>query len=162
MNSFLGVLADTHLSDGKDLVDEIKPIFKGTEGIIHAGDITEPGVLSAIESIAPVWSVYGNMDSTHLKKKLPLKRIFEWQGKRIGIFHGSKYSRGVPEEILPLFKQDPIDCLIFGHSHKPYNRMINGVLCFNPGSTYGYTSNSRSVGTITIKKNNLIGTIISL
>jgi predicted phosphodiesterase len=28
----------------------------------------------------------------------------------------------------------PVDCLVYGHSHKPANRMKNGILFFNPGS----------------------------
>ena len=32
------------------------------------------------------------------------------------------------------FKKDKVDIIIFGHSHTPENKKIDGILFFNPGS----------------------------
>jgi predicted phosphodiesterase len=32
------------------------------------------------------------------------------------------------------FKGDNVDCIVFGHSHRPMNEMVKKVLLFNPGS----------------------------
>jgi predicted phosphodiesterase len=32
------------------------------------------------------------------------------------------------------FAPGEVDVIVFGHSHRPYNGKVNGVLMFNPGS----------------------------
>jgi uncharacterized protein len=34
-------------------------------------------------------------------------------------------------------KYGHLDCVVFGHTHRPFNQMVNGVLYFNPGSATG-------------------------
>jgi hypothetical protein len=35
---------------------------------------------------------------------------------------------------MKCFQDDDVDCIIFGHSHIPYNEFKNNILLFNPGS----------------------------
>ena len=57
-NYLIGVISDTH----GFLPPEAVKTFQGTDLIIHAGDIGKPEVLDALQSIAPVVAVQGNMD----------------------------------------------------------------------------------------------------
>lgn len=163
MDKFLGIISDTHITDNGRLHPAIYKLFKGADAIIHAGDITDEHILKELELISLVWAVHGNMDAAPLKATLPGKKVVEWEGKRIGIVHRSKtIERGNPKDILPLFSTDQIDCMVFGHSHKPFNRIINGILCFNPGSPSGQYGSAPSVGYLFLKDDYLSGHITSL
>ncbi len=101
---------------------------------MHAGDITDRYALEQLRSIAPVIAVHGNRDSQELKLSLPEERIVELNGFRIGILHGHG-DKGTTLDRLPGFlKGITLDCIVFGHSHIPFNSTINETLYFNPGS----------------------------
>lgn len=103
------------------------------------------------------------MDSPGTRKKLPAKQIIEWRGKHIGVVHlADNKTRGNVEDILPLFADTPVDCLIFGHSHKSYNKIHDGILCVNPGSSSGDYGYSPSIGILYLENNQLSVRIISL
>jgi len=67
---------------------------------------------------------------------LPSKELFTVNGKRIGLIHGSGGHWGIAERIRPMF--DDVDIIIYGHSHKPYSKVIRGSLLFNPGPARNY------------------------
>lgn len=71
------------------------------------------------------------MDSTELKRILPERDVFEVNGRKIGLMHGSGAPLGIAERVKKQFTE--VDIIIFGHSHEPCNRDIQGVLLFNPG-----------------------------
>jgi putative phosphoesterase len=74
------------------------------------------------------------MDPDEVREKLPEKEIIDIGKHRIGIMHGF----GHPENLINLmseeFKDDKVDLIIFGHSHKPCNEKKGDILYFNPGS----------------------------
>jgi putative phosphoesterase len=40
-----------------------------------------------------------------------------------------------------------VDVIVYGHSHKPVNHIVQGVLLFNPGTASGYSSSGvHSIG----------------
>ena len=84
------------------------------------------------------------MDSRQLKSILPTKEVIETNGKRIGITHGSGAPSGIEERVRRLFESDLIDIIVYGHSHRSQNKVINDILFFNPGKT------ADSFGIITI------------
>ena len=45
--------------------------FAGVAHIIHAGDIVDPEILAALETVAPVTAVAGNMDTGDVAAGLP-------------------------------------------------------------------------------------------
>lgn len=96
--------------------------------------MVEEPVIRWLEAIAPVIAVYGNRDSDQLKLSLPEKKILELEGFRIGILHGHG-DKGTTLDRLPdFFRDEALDCIIFGHSHIPFNKRIGSTLYFNPGS----------------------------
>lgn len=155
----IGVMSDTHLSD---VTDELKAIveerFRNTDMILHAGDVVSSRVLVYLES-SGVMVVRGNMD--HFDPSLaPVKRLIAVGDHKIGLMHGWGPPEGLASKIRQEF--DRIDCLVFGHSHRPMNESKNGVLYFNPGSvTSGRSNMGRTVGILNVEER-IRGEIITL
>ena len=60
----IGVISDTH----GYLDPQVLEAFAGVDHIIHAGDIMDAATLEALEGIAPVTAVAGNMDDGKLRQ----------------------------------------------------------------------------------------------
>ena len=127
----LGVISDTHVHSFGELPQNLLTILAKTDLIIHAGDITTVDVIKGLERLAPVQGVYGNMDLPEVKTVFPEKQIIEVKGKKIGIVHGSGGPWKIEERIKQVFSD--VDAIVFGHSHKTFNKVIDGILLFNPG-----------------------------
>lgn len=131
----IGVISDTHIPVVTDTIpNEVTDKFKGVDLIIHAGDLVSYSIIQDLEQIAPVEAVSGNMDGYDIRQKLPGKKIINANNFKIGISHGSGPKESVYKKALDDFSDDKVDCIIFGHSHYPYNKYHDGVLLFNPGS----------------------------
>ncbi|MHB1392368.1 MAG: metallophosphoesterase family protein [Clostridia bacterium] len=130
----IGVISDTHIrSSAKLLPNIIYEVFDGVDMILHAGDILIDEVIIELETIATVYVVAGNNDGYDMLDKYGTKRIIEVNGKRIGLTHGTSRGRTYMSAYAE-FAGDKVDCVVYGHSHKPHNEVIDGVLFFNPGS----------------------------
>ncbi len=148
----LGVLADTHIPDrAAELDPRVLRRFKqaGVAAILHAGDVSVPGVLSQLEEIAPVYAVLGNRDIFALRH-LPLQVNLSFAGVSIGMAHGhgtftrymiDKLHRQLNGRLVGRYLQRMLltfpdaQVIIFGHLHVPCSIHIDGKLLFNPGST---------------------------
>jgi len=129
----IAALADTHVHMLEYLPKKIIDAISTVDLIIHAGDFTDVQVLKELKRIRAVKAVQGNMDSTELKTVLPVKEIIEVENKRIGITHGSGSPWGIEERVRKMFESDRIDIIVYGHSHRSQNKIINAILFFNPG-----------------------------
>jgi putative phosphoesterase len=119
----LGVISDTHgLLRGEAIA-----ALAGVSSIIHAGDVGSPEVLRALEDIAPVAAVRGNVDRDAWAFKLPLTRTVTLEEARIFVLHD-----------IALLDFDPAArgyaAVISGHSHRAREEVRGGVLYLNPGS----------------------------
>ena len=153
-NVKIGVISDTHISDGQGHIPQaVLDAFKNVDLVIHAGDIVN---LKGIEELKAICSrievVAGNMDQEAVKKKYPVKQVLEILGYRVGLMHGVGAPAGLPELLKDAFKEDRCDLIIFGHSHKPMNELIGGVLFFNPGSATDPAAVYNSYGIIELRK----------
>lgn len=152
----IGVLSDTHWPTRVPAVqwEAIEAAFAGVSLILHAGDIETPDVLDRLRLIAPVEAVVGDDDQF----RLPLRRVVTVGGKRVGLAHGhrpfviEKRDRigkrlgfrtdpwnGMFADLLRWFKDDAVDAIVFGHWHRTYSGIHDGVLLFNPGAVYAPT-----------------------
>ena len=147
----LGIIADTHVPDkARQLNPRSLDIFRdaGVRAILHAGDISTPGVLSQLGEIAPIHAVKGNRDFVYLNH-LPRELVLTFGGVRIGLAHGHGGLRGYIrskiqyirngyqlDEFLPHFigHFPQVAAVVFGHTHRPVNEIRDGKLLFNPGS----------------------------
>lgn len=159
----IGVISDTHIAVVTDSIPlEILDKLKEVDLIIHAGDLVSYSVIQQLEEIAPVEAVSGNMDGYNIRQKLSRKKIISAKNFKIGIFHGSGPKETVYKKALDNFSNDKVDCIIFGHSHYPYNKHHNGILLFNPGSaTDRRFSPECSIGLLEVD-NKITGKIIYL
>ncbi|MBU4305997.1 MAG: metallophosphatase family protein [Candidatus Omnitrophica bacterium] len=130
----IGVLSDTHVPIIRDEIPEaVARCFKGTDMILHAGDLVEICVIDALKKITPnVVAVSGNMDSEQLQTLLPRKKTVKAGKYMIGLIHGWGAPQGIEERIAKEFKN--VDIIVFGHTHKPLKETKQGILFFNPGS----------------------------
>jgi len=132
------VLSDTHIPvRAAAIPKKITEQFKDADLIIHAGDFQTIEVVNNLGSYDNFIAVYGNMDSDDVANKLPEKMIINIENDdkefKIGVTHGSGSPEGIAERVLHFFEEE-LDCIIFGHSHQPFNEKINNTLMFNPGS----------------------------
>lgn len=127
-----GVISDTHLqrpdSNFKRL---IRHCFKDCDVIIHAGDITEPEVLACFDD-KPLHAVHGNMCGHTLYKNLPEVKRFTLGSFTIGLTHGAQLGFDIETRLWDIFPE--VDCVIYGHTHRPVCHRISQRLILNPGS----------------------------
>ncbi len=131
----VGVLSDTHIKTEEELFKLSKIInthFKDVDLLFHAGDLVSPEVLDLLTSFSKVFAVCGNMDPPELSAALPVKQTIEIDKFKIGLIHGW----GPPFNLIDRIKKEFVDvnCIVFGHTHKPINEIIDHILFFNPGS----------------------------
>lgn len=117
----VGVISDTHGL----LRPEAADALRGSDYIIHAGDVGDPEILDQLARIAPVTAVLGNVDDTN--SKIPRVNVLEVGGTSIYVLH-----------ILDSLDLKPeaagFAAVVYGHSHVPHREVRRGVLYFNPGS----------------------------
>jgi putative phosphoesterase len=101
--------------------------LRGSQHIIHAGDIGSPEILPTLSAIAPVTAIRGNVDKTPWSRKLPETEVFEAGGISIYVLHDL-----AKLDLNP--KAAGFAVVVSGHSHVPMQETRDGVLYFNPGS----------------------------
>jgi hypothetical protein len=119
----IGVISDTHGL----LRPEAVQALAGSELIIHAGDVGSPGILEALQAVAPVQAVRGNTDRGAWARKLPDREVVQVGGVLLYVLH-NLYELDL-DPVAAGFK-----AVIYGHSHRPDIDRRQGVLFLNPGS----------------------------
>ena len=147
MTRTIGIISDTHRSYcNKAFRSNLELAFGNCEVLIHAGDITEMSVLEAFVGWELI-AVHGNMCSRAVQDYLPESRVFSLDDFSFALCHGAGLIGAIEER---LFEQFPdVDCIIYGHTHRPATVYIGAVLCVNPGSFAG-TGRHGAVGTYAI------------
>ena len=131
----IGVLSDTHLPGSGEAVaflqDLVEHCLAPVDMILHAGDLVDPELLHVFGD-CPVHAVRGNMDPA--TPGVPVKKLLEVRGFSIGLMHGWGPPQGLEQRILNEFSGVKLDCLVYGHSHRPVCMVRDGMLILNPGS----------------------------
>ncbi|HVC48396.1 MAG TPA: metallophosphoesterase family protein [Terracidiphilus sp.] len=119
----IGVVSDTHGL----LRPQVLPVLRGVHRILHLGDVGNPAILTALEQIAPVHAIRGNIDRTGPCSRLPETDVLLFEECYLYLLHD-----------LGTLHLDPaaakFAAVLYGHSHKPRIEHRKGVLYFNPGS----------------------------
>jgi putative phosphoesterase len=119
----VGVISDTHGLLRPEALDALR----GSDMIIHAGDVGKPEVLDRLGEVAPLHVVSGNIDKGSWAATLPLTQLVEIDDHRFFVLHD-----------IAQLDVDPVAAgfaaVVFGHSHRPSIETRNGVLFLNPGS----------------------------
>jgi putative phosphoesterase len=119
----IGVISDTHGLLRPEAVEALR----GSDLILHAGDVGSPEILEELRHIAPVKAVRGNIDSTPWCETLSPTEVIEAGGLSLYMLHDLKQLDLNPAAA-------GFAAVICGHSHAPMNEVRNGVLYFNPAS----------------------------
>jgi len=119
----IGVISDTHGLLRKEAVEALR----GSELIIHAGDVGKPKILEELRKIAPVVAVRGNVDTEPWALALPETAVAEAGAVLIYVLHDVKAL-----DLNPAAAGFRI--VVSGHSHKSGKTQSGGVLYINPGS----------------------------
>ena len=122
----LGIISDTH---GR-VPNAVHDALAGVDHILHAGDVGPVDVLTELEAIAPACAVLGNTDHG---LALPETRVEEFAGHKFLIHHIVDVSMP-SQQVRALLAEEQPDVVVFGHTHIPFHKKINGVLYLNPGS----------------------------
>ena len=118
----IGLISDTH-----GLVrSEALAVLRGSELILHAGDIGKPEVLEALRTIAPVIAIRGNNDRGSWARAIPDRVDLAVNGLRLHMIHDFNE--------LDFSSLTRYDAVISGHSHQPRVVIQDRVQLINPGS----------------------------
>ena len=117
------VISDTH-----GLVrPSAREFLRGSDLIIHGGDICDAGVLTQLSSIAPVTAVRGNNDKGAWADKLQETEFIQVGEIFIYVIHDLAELDIDPEAA-------GVRVVVSGHSHRPRIEQKGSVLYVNPGS----------------------------
>lgn len=116
----IGIISDTHGL----LRPQVLEILKTCDCIFHGGDINKEGILDMIRPLASIYVVRGNNDKEWAEGLSKTLR-FTIEGVEFFMVHNKK---DVDWEL------GSAQVVIFGHTHKYFEKMIDGRLWLNPGS----------------------------
>jgi putative phosphoesterase len=130
----VALISDTHMPRrGRRLPEACVARLQAADAIVHAGDLMELEVLHALQALGPpVHAVRGNVDSAQLQARLPLQRVLDFAGVRVGVLHDAGPRTGRLERMRRRFPD--AQAVVFGHSHIPLHEERDGFHIFNPGS----------------------------
>src|SRR5450432_3570215 len=119
----VGLISDTHGL----MRERALAALRGSDLIVHAGDVGTGAVLEALRALAPVVAVRGNIDKGSWASGLPATAVAEAGPARIYVLHD-----------IHELDLDPaaagFHMVVSGHSHQPGQTERAGVLYINPGS----------------------------
>jgi putative phosphoesterase len=119
----VGVISDTHGL----LRPAALTALRGSDLVIHAGDVGNADVITRLRALAPTVVVRGNNDKGAWAARLPDTARIDVGGIRLLVLHE-----------LTRLRLDPvaagIGVVVSGHSHRPSIVRREGILYVNPGS----------------------------
>lgn len=119
----IGLISDTHSL----LRPQAENFLRGSDHIVHAGDICDPDILRKLRAIAPVTAVRGNNDVGPWAERLHQTELVQLGEVFVYVVHD-----------LADIDIDPIaagvSVVVSGHSHRPLVEQRGKVVYVNPGS----------------------------
>jgi putative phosphoesterase len=120
----IGIISDTHGL----LRPEATAFLRGSDFIVHAGDIGHAAILEELAAIAPVTAVRGNNDKGPWTEAVADTEVLQVGNVLVYVLHD-----------LAQLALDPaaagFHVVVSGHTHRPSVKQREGVLYVNPGSS---------------------------
>lgn len=120
----IAVISDTH----NLFRPEVKEIISKCDGVVHAGDVNSKKVLDEIKASLgteiPFYVVRGNNDR-EWARDLPKSVSFMMGNMKFFLIHNQE---DIPKDL------GDVQIVIYGHSHRYAEKMVDGRLWLNPGS----------------------------
>ena len=128
----IGLLSDTH----SYLDPRVFEYFADCDELWHAGDVGDPALLDQLEAFKPLRGVYGNIDDTAVRNRLPLNNVFDAGGMKVLITHIGGYPGRYVPRLRQLLDEHQPDIYVCGHSHilKVMMDKKRHCLHLNPGA----------------------------
>ena len=119
----VGVISDTHGLLRPQAIDALR----GSELIVHAGDVGDAQVLDHLRAIAPTIAVRGNVDTGQWARALSPTEVVDVEDLQLYVLHDlTTLDRDA--------KAAGFSAVISGHTHRASAQTRDGVLYLNPGS----------------------------
>mgnify|MGYP006422772321 FL=1 len=129
----VGLISDTH----GYLDNQVLDFFEDCDEIWHAGDFGSLKIARALQEVAPLRGVYGNIDGNDIRKQYPLHERITIENLDVWITHiggnPGRYCLPIRREI----EHSPPDVFICGHSHMlkiARDKDNEDLLFINPGA----------------------------
>src|SRR5262245_54013561 len=119
----VGVISDTHGLLRPQAVEALR----GSDLILHAGDVGPREILEQLCAIAPTTAVRGNVDTAVWTTALRPAEVIEAGGLQLYMLHDRAALDLDPKAV-------GVAAVIFGHTHRAVADVRDGVLFLNPGS----------------------------
>lgn len=119
----IGLISDTHGL----LRPEAVAALRGSELILHAGDVGKREILEELRKIAPIVAIRGNVDTAPWCSVLNETELVETEAVTFYLIHNVNDLTLKPAAT-------GIHVVLFGHTHQPTQYEKAGVLYINPGS----------------------------
>lgn len=120
MSKKIGIISDTH----NLLRPEVLEILRGCDCILHAGDMAVPEIVDELRPLAAVYLVRGNNDRSWARN-LSKSLSFTIEGIKFFMVHDKK-------DVA--WNLGDTQVVVFGHTHRYFEEIIDGRLWLNPGS----------------------------
>ncbi len=116
--------------------DRILEYARQADEIWHAGDIGTLPVADALQAVAPLRAVYGNIDGHRIRQESPLDQRFQCEGVDVWITHIGGYPGRYERRVREGMQENPPGLFISGHSHilKVMYDKKHELLHMNPGA----------------------------
>ena len=142
------------MSDTHGNLDNIRKVIennKDIKNIFHLGDgKADIDLIKEEYKDKTFFRVCGNCDSCTTE---PVVLNATIEGKRFLLTHGHRfYVKENLDLLVAEAKKENAGVALFGHTHKPINKEIDGIIVFNPGSL---EKKEGSYGIITVSKDDL-------
>ena len=132
----IAVISDTHVPRFVHRLPEalVRVAAERPDAIVHCGDFTSLDVVAPFERIAPFYGVAGNNDGPEIVARFGRRQVIELARLRFGLVHGDGARGTTLGRARAAFADDPVDAILFGHTHVPYLESHAGAIVLNPGS----------------------------
>jgi putative phosphoesterase len=119
----IGLISDTHGLLRPDAL----AFLKGSDYIVHAGDICDEAVLTTLRALAPLTVVRGNNDHGLWADDIPVTATLKVDEVQLLVIHDLK-------DLAPEPTRSAAQVVVAGHSHKPMVERRQHTWFINPGS----------------------------
>ncbi len=150
------VMSDTHGS--RRGIESIRGLLLENDYVIHLGD--GAGDLRSVEGLDPdkVYVCAGNCD---FFSPYPLEEVLEVERLKILCCHGHAYGvKGDLQSLASAAKARGCDIALYGHTHTPLIRKIDGVTLINPGTLKNGVDKGGSYCYLVIHKDQVTPTLV--
>jgi putative phosphoesterase len=147
----IGIISDTH--DHLDNLRKAIEFFnsRDVKHIIHAGDFCSPFTWRVFKNFKGEFTgIFGNNDGEKiLLKKLYQDRIYT-QPYKLNLYNRNIVIMHEPDVVNDLAKSGSFDMVVYGHTHEPEIRTVDGTLIINPGEASGWLYGKPTVAIVNL------------